>query len=232
MSEWLSVAQDSHRCFINVWQRTSVEHVQSFLLLHREAFLRLGLRFMALSHLEVTKQTYNIRVPTLQREPGLFMWVCIDVHCLRKQESDSGEIRRKSKPVRVRTGCFQHRIPQHQLAGCATTGSYRSWSGPAGGSKHTSSLGFYEIRWRLRLYHHLNYRRSPVPGAWHALAAISYLRLSFPQLGSRTVDGSPGRIGKPASVALACAAWRAACLWGHFIQLMRCGSAYSCITAS
>lgn len=158
-------------------QSTSVEHVQSCFLLHREAFLRLLLHFIALSHLQHTKQTYNIRVPTLRRERALFMRVCIDVHCLCTQKSDSGEIKRKSKPVRVRTGCFQHRIPQHQLAGCAATGSYWSWSGPAGGSKHTSSPGLYEIRWRVTVCHRLNYRSWPVPGPWHASAAISYLRL-------------------------------------------------------
>lgn len=158
-------------------QRRSVEHVQSCFLLHREAFLRLIPHFNALSHLEHTKQTYNIRVPTLQRERGLCMWVRTGVHCPCAQKSDSGEIKRKSKPARVRTGCFQHRIPQHQLAGCAATGSYWSWSGPAGGSKHTSSPGLYEIRWRVTLCRRLNYRSPPVSGPWQALAAVSYLRL-------------------------------------------------------
>lgn len=67
-------------------QRRSVEHVQSCFLLHREAFLRLLLHFIALSHLQRTKQTYNIRVPTLRRERALFMRVCIDVHCLLHAE--------------------------------------------------------------------------------------------------------------------------------------------------
>lgn len=144
----------------------SVEHVQSCFLLHREAFLRLVLHFIALSHLEHSKQTYNIRVPALRRKRGLFMWLCIDVHCLCTQKSDSREIKRKSKAVRVRTGCFQHHIPQHQLAVCAATGSFWSWSGPAGGSKHTSSRGIYEIRCRVTLCRRLNYWSLPVPGPW------------------------------------------------------------------
>lgn len=158
-------------------QRTSVEHVQSWFLIHREAFLRLVLHFIALSHLKLTKQTDNIRVQSLWTELGLFLRVCIDVRRRCTQKSDSGEMKRKSKPVRVRTGCFQHRIPQHQLVGCAATGSYWSWSGPAGGSKHTSSPGLYEIRWRVTLDCRLNDRSSPVLGPRHASAAISYLRL-------------------------------------------------------
>lgn len=123
-SLWLRIHTDaSLMCDHAERQRTSVEHVQSCFLLHREAFLRLVLHFIALSHLQHAKQTYNIRVLTLRKERGLFMWVCIDVHCLCTQKSDSGEIKRKSKPVRVRTGCLQHRIPQHQLAGCASTGA-------------------------------------------------------------------------------------------------------------
>lgn len=180
-----------------------------FFLFTENPFLRLALHFSTLSHLKHTKQTHNIRVPTLRSEGGLkrsCSCVSTDTYWLCTQKSDSGEIKRKSKPVSVRTGCFQHHIPQHQLAGYAATGSYWSadwgWSGPAGGNKHTSSPELYEIRWRATLCRRLSYRSSPVPGPRHALAAISYLRLQFPQLGSRTVDASPGHIGKPICVAL------------------------------
>lgn len=155
--------------------------------------------------------------------------MCVSADCAQK--SDSGEIKRKSKPVSVRTGCFQHRIPQHQLAGCAATGSYWSsdwgWSGPAGGSKHTSSPGLYEIRWRATLCLRLSYRSSPVPGLWRALAAISYLRIQFPEFGSRTVDGSPGHIGK-VSVALTC--FKGNCFFGSLKPADEWGS-YSSLTA-
>lgn len=111
-------------------------------------------------------------------EVRLFMCARIDARPLRTQKSDSGEIKRKSKPARVRTGCFQHRGPQHQLAGCAAAGSSWSWSGPAGGSKHTSSPGLYEIRRRATMCRHgTSYTSSPVPGLQHTWATISYLRL-------------------------------------------------------
>lgn len=218
-------------------QRRSVERVQSFLPLYREPFfLWLVRHFIALSHLKHTKQPIIsgfrlcgvcVCVGGLQRE--LFM--CVSSDCAQK--SDSGEIKRKSKAVSVRTGCFQHRIPQHQLAGCAATGSYWSsdwgWSGPAGGSKHTSSPGLYEIRWRATLCLHLSYRSSPVPGLWRALAAISYLRIQFPEFGSRTVDGSPGHIGK-VSVALTC--FKGNCFFGSLQPADEWGSGYSSLTAN
>lgn len=78
-SEGLTVVQDSHTCLINVWSSGETENVcgalQSLLPLHREVFLWLLLHFITLSHLEHTKQTYNIRVRTLWREHSP-KWSC------------------------------------------------------------------------------------------------------------------------------------------------------------
>lgn len=72
-------------------------------------------------------------------------------------------IKRKSNPVDVRTGRFQHCVPQHQLAACAVTGSCSGCGGPAERGKHTSSPGLTEISRRATMCHCWNHRSLPVP---------------------------------------------------------------------
>lgn len=72
-----------------------------------------------------TKHTYNIRFHLCRRRrqcrPKVgWSRVYVSYHMCK---CESGEIKRKSMPVDVRTGRFQRRVPRHQLAGCAVSGS-------------------------------------------------------------------------------------------------------------
>ena len=102
-------------------QRRSVERGQRSLPRHREPFLHLAPHFISLLHSGRTQNTPIISGSTSAEGGGsVSEAVCTHVtHMLQlcRYKCESREIRRKSKPVDVRTGCFQRCVPQHQLAG-------------------------------------------------------------------------------------------------------------------
>lgn len=111
-------------------QRTSVERGQRSLPRHRDSFLHLAPDFISLLHSEHTHNTPIISGSTsadgggsVSQKQGEAVCTCVTTCISCMYECESGEIKRKSKPVDVRTGRFQRHVPQHQLAGCAVTGS-------------------------------------------------------------------------------------------------------------
>lgn len=114
----------SLRCDQAERQRTSVERGQHSFHHHREPFLHLAPHFISLLHGERTQNTPIISASTSGEGGGSTkVKLCGSIHLLLSNTCMRGEIKRKSKPVDVRTGRFQRAIPQHQLAGCAVTGS-------------------------------------------------------------------------------------------------------------
>ena len=121
----------SLRCDQAERQRTSVERGQRSLPPHREPFLHVAPHFISLLHSEHTQPIISGSTSGEggrggERQPRSEEKLCVHVlhmHRPPMRKSQSVEIKRKSKPVDVRTGCFQRCVPQHQLAGCAVTGS-------------------------------------------------------------------------------------------------------------
>lgn len=91
-----------------------MERGQRSLPPHREPFLHLAPHFISLLHTPIISGSTSAEGggSVSQRERGTLRYKC-----------EKGEIKRKSKPADVRTGCFQRCVPQHQLACCAVTGS-------------------------------------------------------------------------------------------------------------
>lgn len=134
-SERRTEGRDPHRCLIKVWSSGETENVcGAWPALASSPQRTLSTRRTPL-HLFIAQRahtTYNIRFHLWrgwgggERQPRSEEKLCVHVlhmHRPSMRKPEGVEIKRKSKPVDVRTGCFQRCVPQHQLAGCAVTGS-------------------------------------------------------------------------------------------------------------